>query len=1043
MPNGIVDGTPNDDLIDDTFVDGDGEVIDGGDATLPGEGPDDDIVNALGGDDVIEAGAGDDEIYGGSGADTIDGGTGDDEIYADGGYTGPGGNTGREVFKWDLAPDPDDGGDVDDGDDLTWGFTQDTGSVTVSFETLRQDPGTTTEFSDEANTLDGIDTGALTPDPYSALESATDGMSSEAYYRLSFSEAVENVQFRINDIDDADQVQVWAWDALGNQIEVSLTGGAHVTLVDGDFIPGNDTAVSNGGTSNAADASHSVLVEIEGPVAQIKVIHKQTTPEDSDISISDVYFDGTVFDNGPDGDDVVDGGDGDDMIVGGGGNDDLTGGDGSDNVDGGDGDDTIDTSGSTPLPDRGFPEYMGLPEVPADDDAFDDRDTVDGGAGNDTITTGDDEDTIYGGSGDDVIDGGLDDDTIDGGADNDTIVGGEGADTIDGGTGDDTIYGGLDPAFPDSLNILDDGSDGNDPDPDPTNGMDVIHGGAGNDVIYGQDDNDELFGDDGDDFIDGGIDEDAIRGGAGNDVLIGGQGADDIAGGDDADDILTGVGDVVRGGEGGDDNDTLIVSGLASVDFDETDPTGESGTITYYDDELNEIGTSEFSEIENVHVVGTPSATSDAGERPVNEDPDGPGAQGIDGVVEGTSFDDVIDLDYLGDPEGDRVDNDDARPPLVGDQDIIVGLAGDDIINGRLDNDLILGGSGGDTIDGNEGDDIVFAGSGDDVVNGSEGNDAIDGGSGDDILDGGEGSDIVSGGDGDDTISGSNGNPTDGPDLLAGGDDDDLFIDVGQGDFVFGGEDADLLDVDVLDLTGAAEAVNPGGTLTVELDGFNPENGVVRFFDSGGAETGTVQFFGIETVIPCFTPGTLIATPKGERRVEDLQVGDRIITRDNGIQQIRWLGTRTLNTRELAHAPHLNPVRIRQGALGNGLPERDMLVSPNHRVLVANDKTALYFDDSEVLVAAKHLTGVDGIDVVESMEVTYIHFMFDQHEVVLSDGAWTESFQPGDLTLGSMGNAQRNEILELFPELETAEGLDAYQSARRSLKKYEAELLLH
>jgi hypothetical protein len=67
--------------------------------------------------------------------------------------------------------------------------------------------------------------------------------------------------------------------------------------------------------------------------------------------------------------------------------------------------------------------------------------------------------------------------------------------------------------------------------------------------------------------------------------------------------------------------------------------------------------------------------------------------------------------------------------------------------------------------------------------------------------------------------------------------------------------------------------------------------------------------------------------------------------------------------------------------------------------------------------------------------------MFDQHEVILSDGAWTESFQPGDMTLGAMGDAQRQEILELFPELATREGLESYGAARRSLKRYEAKLL--
>jgi ABC-type branched-subunit amino acid transport system ATPase component len=69
--------------------------------------------------------------------------------------------------------------------------------------------------------------------------------------------------------------------------------------------------------------------------------------------------------------------------------------------------------------------------------------------------------------------------------------------------------------------------------------------------------------------------------------------------------------------------------------------------------------------------------------------------------------------------------------------------------------------------------------------------------------------------------------------------------------------------------------------------------------------------------------------------------------------------------------------------------------------------------------------------------------MFNQHEVVLSDGAWTESFQPVDQSLRGLDNAQRNEIFELFPELRTKEGQKAYPSARRELKEREARMLLH
>ena len=132
---------------------------------------------------------------------------------------------------------------------------------------------------------------------------------------------------------------------------------------------------------------------------------------------------------------------------------------------------------------------------------------------------------------------------------------------------------------------------------------------------------------------------------------------------------------------------------------------------------------------------------------------------------------------------------------------------------------------------------------------------------------------------------------------------------------------------------------------------------------------------------------------------------------------------------------------IRRGALGYGLPERDMVVSPNHRMLINNDKTALYFEDREVLVAAKHLTGLDGIERLKAKSTTYVHFLFDQHEVILSDGAWSETFQPGHQTMDGLGNAQRNEIFELFPDLRVRRGLEDYHAARKTLKKHEADLL--
>jgi Ca2+-binding RTX toxin-like protein len=485
---------------------------------------------------------------------------------------------------------------------------------------------------------------------------------------------------------------------------------------------------------------------------------------------------------------------------------------------------------------------------------------------------------------------------------------------------------------------------------------------------------------------------------------------------------------------------TLVVENkttgaVQSIDFDTTgltlitdDDDGEN--FTFGAREVNENAHSKYfnGTIESVAVYNLDI---------INSVPPTP-----DGIVSGTAGDDLIDLAYTGDPDGDRVDAGDAiLPGQAPDDDIIDAGDGDDTILAGLGDDTVLAGDGNDIVDGESGDDLVFGGAGDDLVFGGADNDRIFGGSGsdelfgeegDDELDGGEGDDFLSGGDGNDTLRGGPG----GRDFLFGGADRDVFADVGAGDLVDGGGTGD--DFDTLDLSGSA------GTGSANLVYTSPdrENGFVNYFDSDGNFTGTLVFRDIENIIPiCFTPGTLIATPKGEVPVEDLRPGDKVITRDNGLQEISWRGARGLTTRELAQSPHLRPIRIRKGALGRGLPERDMLLSPNHRVLVSSDKTALYFEESEVLVAAKHLTALNGIDIVDVAWTTYIHVMFERHEVILSDGAWTESFQPGDYSLQGIGNAQRLEIQSLFPELATDKGIASYQAARRSLKRYEAKLL--
>lgn len=389
--------------------------------------------------------------------------------------------------------------------------------------------------------------------------------------------------------------------------------------------------------------------------------------------------------------------------------------------------------------------------------------------------------------------------------------------------------------------------------------------------------------------------------------------------------------------------------------------------------------------------------------------------------------------------------------------DVLDGGVDDDTLSGDAGNDALIGGEGCDSIEGGTGNDVIYGGfdpswpdalnipdatdlrpdNGRDTLRGGDGNDRIYGADDADLICGDAGNDSLDGGIDDDTIFGGGGNDRiiggEGADSLSGGADADLFIGGSAGDVVDGGEDGK--DHDTLDLG------HTGQSFVVHYDADNHENGSVVFTDADGNETGTLTFRNIEDVVACFTPGTLIATPKGEVPVEWLKPGDRVITRDNGIQEIRWISSKVADWAMLTAHPHLKPILIRQGSLGDGLPERDMLVSPNHRMLVANDRTALYFDEHEVLVSAKHLVAGRGVHEVDSSGVTYIHFMFDQHQIVLSNGSWSESFQPGDYTLRGVGNAQRNELFELFPELRTNAGLASYISARRTLRRHEARLL--
>ena len=168
----------------------------------------------------------------------------------------------------------------------------------------------------------------------------------------------------------------------------------------------------------------------------------------------------------------------------------------------------------------------------------------------------------------------------------------------------------------------------------------------------------------------------------------------------------------------------------------------------------------------------------------------------------------------------------------------------------------------------------------------------------------------------------------------------------------------------------------------------------------------------------CLCAGTMIRCPEGERLIEDLQVGDLVETLDNGAQPIRWIGKRTLSVQEIAAQEKLAPVMIAAGALGAGLPRRDLAVSRQHRICVGSRIAERMFGAQEVLIPAIKLTDMPGIYKEKGVQpVTYYHLLFDAHQVIFAEGAATESLFTGAQALLSVSEEARDEILALFPQI--------------------------
>ena len=664
-------------------------------------------------------------------------------------------------------------------------------------------------------------------------------------------------------------------------------------------------------------------------------------------------------------------------------------------------------------------------------------DTMTGGAGEDTFLGGDGADSIAGGGGVDSIEGGIGNDTIDGGANTDFLFGGAGDDliidtggvlsddTIEGGSGNDTIGGGL---REDSL------SGGDDADTfllEDSFGADTIVGGEGGTdsdivdasgvtltginvqysasetgtisdgtdtanfseieqfVLTDQDDTVNGFlstdpltldGRDGDDILAGGQSADSILGGAGTDILGGNDGSDTLEGGDGQDVINGDAGaDSILGGA---DADTIVLTNGFGAD---TIAGGETATAG-----------------------GTDDDTLDAS------------------LVTGP-----VTVTYGGPEAGTLTDGADTLG--FSEMEALLLTDGDDVVDGALD-------TAGMNVDAGDGADTVTGGSGVDTLLGGLGADSLTGGAGADSLVGGAGADTI-------VISGD--------DVVTGGADADTFAVSAEPGAAITITDfdpttnnstgtiydplnpGDQTDNDFVDLSAFFSGINDLRAANLAPDGSD----VV--LDLGNGQTLTLQ--GVTDVnllnfestnVICFTPGTMIATPSGPRRIETLREGDRVLTRDNGPQPIAWVGDRTLSAGELAAAPRLRPITIAPEALGGS---QALTVSPQHRLLIEGARAELMFDEPEVLVPAVSLLGGDMAWRADVPGVRYIHLLFERHEVIWANGVATESLHPGDQALDALAEAGRQEVVTLFPDLATG---PARQTARMALSVNEARAML-
>jgi Ca2+-binding RTX toxin-like protein len=1086
--DGVIDGTVGDDLIDFSYLaDPNGDRVDNNDARgYSGTTGNDDYIRGGAGNDTIHSGVGNDQVYGGTGNDSINAGTGNDIAYGGMGNDTIDGSSGNDTLYGDAGNDIIYGGAATTGTTYTPSYgTKVTSTSTAVTGTNGRSSFTVTTTSNDGS----VDTGSS-----GSISGYRLGRYGSEINTHTSSSQLEGGQIKFNQIN-SDEALTIILDGVTIDLNAAIAAG-YVT-----FDGGGAYSISSAGkivrTGSAGTTNTIGTLTINVPFTSLGVgktgattssagfyyeFYPNTNPANilPEVGGNDVLYggDGDDFLYGGDGDDSLSGDAGNDKLYGGTGNDTLIGGAGADVLDGGAGTDLASYAASTAGVSVNLTTGLGAGGDAAGD-TLTGIENVTGSAFDDTLTGDSGANVLDGGAGNDLLDGGAGNDSLYGGAGNDTLIGGAGSDILDGGAGTDTASYATSTSGV-SVNLSTGAASGGDAAGDTFISIENLTGSAFNDTLTGDSGANALDGGAGNDLLDGGAGNDSLYGGAGNDTLIGGAGSDVLDGGAGIDlasyaastagvsvNLATGLG---AGGDAAGDTLTGIENVTGSA-FNDT-LTGDSGANALDGGAGNDLLDGGVGNDSLYGGSGNDTLIGGAGSDVLD------GGAGIDlanyaASTAGVSVNLATGLGAGGDAAGDtltgieNVTGSAFNDTLTGDSgaNVLDGGAGNDLLDGGAGNDSLYGGAGNDTLIGGAGSDILDGGAGTDTasyatstagvsvnlatgavsggdaagdtlisienVTGSAFNDTLTGDSGANVLDGGAGNDLLNGGAGNDSLYGGAGNDTliggAGNDLLSGGTGEDVIYG-GIGDTIDGGDGVDRLDV------------SGQGAVRIIYDAANRANGTVQFLNADRSVAGTLTFANIESVVACFTPGILIATRAGQVAVENLQVGDLVMTRDHGLQPIRWIGRRTISAQELRANPSLQPVLISQGALGEGLPLQDTLVSPQHKMLVESSVIGYLFGEDEVLVPAKHLIGLDGVELQSCSAVTYLHILFERHEVILSNGTWSESFMPGDQTEAGFDTEQRRELLTIFPQLQ-GKAL-GFIAARPSLKAYEARVLV-